>query len=149
MAAAFVVENKLVVKKQGFERACSLQFQVCYAKFVHCQRVVPAQVARLDRWWYVEKAKMRSRWYEEFYQEYSICISLNSRRPYYWDPLPGMVQSLASHRRCFRAPPASYTPIWLDCRQECQVEVRKGGDTDGPATFKPTVDPYQAFLTPC
>ena len=103
--------------------------------------VVPAQVARLDRWWYVEKAA--ADWIEELYEEYSICISLNSHRPYYWDPLPGMVQSLASDRRCFHAPPASYTPIWLGCRQECQVEVRKGGDTDGPASFK------SAFLTPC
>ena len=28
-----------------------------------------------------------------------------------------------THRRCFHAPPASYTPIWLVCRQECQVEL--------------------------
>ena len=30
--------------------------------------------------------RSRSRWYEEFYWVYSICISLNSHRPFYWDP---------------------------------------------------------------
>lgn len=109
--------------------------------------VVPAQVARLDRWWYVEKAAadgMKSFTECTVYAFHSTHID-----PSTGIPLPGMVQSLASDRRCFHAPPASYTPIWLGCRQECQVEVRKGGDTDGPASFKPTAGPYQAFLTPC
>lgn len=156
MAAAFVVENNLLCKNKGLRglAVCNSKYATQNSSSVYTNVKADANngssCPSCQAWPLVVCGEGRSRWYEEFYWVYSICISLSTHiDPSTGIPLPGMVQSLASDRRCFHAPPASYTPIWLGCRQECQVEVRKGGDTDGPASFKPTAGPYQAFLTPC
>lgn len=92
MAAAFVVENNLLCKNKGLRglAVCNSKYATQNSSSVYTNVKADANngssCPSCEAWPLVVCGEGRSRWYEEFYWVYSICISLNSHRPFYWDP---------------------------------------------------------------